>query len=60
MPSAGTGYVPSLHTPPTSNCLPPREAMGDQEGDGRSAGVVGAEDLSQEDPQRDQREKGAV
>src|SRR3954467_9267431 len=48
--------------------LPPREAGGDgaggggagggggdEAGDGGAAGVVGAEDLPEEDPQRDQR-----
>ena len=29
--------------------------MGDQAGDGRAAGMVGTQNLAQEDPQRDQR-----
>jgi hypothetical protein len=37
-----------------ARALPPRQAVGDQAGDGAAAGLVGAEDLSQEDPQRDQ------
>src|SRR5262245_39001 len=36
------------------------DAVGDQAGDGGAAGVVGAEDLSEEDPQRDQRGKDPV
>ena len=35
--------------------MPPRQAVGEQAGDGGAAGVVGAEDLPQEDPERDQR-----
>src|SRR4051812_34872377 len=34
--------------------------MGDQAGDGGAAGMVGTQDLSQEDPQCDQRGKDAV
>ncbi len=35
--------------------MPLRQAVGDQAGDGGAAGVVGAEDLPQEDPERHQR-----
>jgi len=40
--------------------LPPRQAVGDQAGDGGAARVVGAEDLPQEDPQRDHRREDPV
>src|SRR5262249_28950966 len=38
----------------------PREAMGDQAGDGGAAGLVGAEDLAEGDPQGHQRRVDAV
>ena len=40
--------------------MPLRQAVGDQAGDGGAAGVVGAEDLAQEDPQRHQRGEDPV
>ena len=40
--------------------LPAGEPVGDQAGDGGAAGVVGAEDLAQEDPQRHQRGEDPV
>ena len=53
--------VPVLRvaTSPTGS-LAPRQAMGEEAGDGSAAGVVGAEDLAQEDPQRNQRGEDAV
>ena len=40
--------------------LPPRDAVGDQAGDGGPAGVVGAEHLAEEHPQGDQRGEDPV
>ena len=40
--------------------MPLRDAVGDQAGDGGAAGVVGAEDLAEEDPQGDQRGEDPV
>jgi hypothetical protein len=37
-----------------------RNTMANQAGDGCAAGMIGTQDLSQEDPQRDQRRKDAV
>src|SRR5262249_42480049 len=42
-----------------ARALSPRPAMGEQPRDGGAAGVVGAEDLSEEDPERDQRGEDA-
>ena len=43
-----------------ATALPPRQAVGDQAGDGGAAGGVGAEDLPQQDPQRHQRREDPV
>jgi hypothetical protein len=43
-----------------ARALSVRQAVGDQAGDGGAAGVVRTEDLSQEDPQGDQRRKDPV
>src|SRR5262249_18530107 len=40
--------------------LSPRHAVGKQAGDGRPTGVVRAQHLAQEDPQRDERRKDPI
>ncbi|HEV3439384.1 MAG TPA: hypothetical protein VG122_18615 [Gemmata sp.] len=40
--------------------MSPRNAVGNQAGDGSAAGVVGVQHLAQKDPKRDQRRKDSI